>query len=47
MDPYTLDLQFDDNASISSGSSQSFDLDAWKAAFKPLHAELSKKMYFL
>ena len=46
MDPSALEalnLQFDDGASTSSD----FDLDTWKLAFKPVHAGLREKMYFL
>jgi eukaryotic translation initiation factor 2C len=47
MDPLALHLRFDDGASTSSGSSQTFDLEAWRAAFRPLHSGLGEKMYFL
>ncbi|KIM49646.1 hypothetical protein M413DRAFT_113312 [Hebeloma cylindrosporum] len=47
MDPMALGFQFDDSASTASGSSQTFDLEAWKSAFKPLHPGLCERMYFL
>ena len=46
MDPSMLEL-LDDDASTFSGLPQTFDLDAWKKTFKPLHPALEGKMYFL
>ncbi|PPQ66044.1 hypothetical protein CVT26_010800 [Gymnopilus dilepis] len=43
-----LQLTFDDNASVASGSSSvPFDIEVWKQNFKQVHPRLAHSMYFL
>ncbi|TFK29779.1 Piwi-domain-containing protein [Coprinopsis marcescibilis] len=40
-------LTFEDNHSVASSGSETFDLSVWKAAYQQVHEDMSRNMYFL
>ncbi|KAH7929773.1 Piwi-domain-containing protein [Leucogyrophana mollusca] len=40
-------MRYDDAATVSSGSSNTFDLGAWKNGFRQQHRNMAQKMFFM